>query len=53
MTIPHRRHTKTVTLSAMSRQSRTLAVGAVLCLVLGVLSFTLRVPVDFTPFFGW
>lgn len=28
----------------MSRQSRTLAVGAVLCLVLGVLSFTLRVP---------
>ncbi|HEU5271419.1 MAG TPA: PDZ domain-containing protein [Jatrophihabitans sp.] len=28
----------------MSRQSRTLVVGAVLCLVLGVLSFTLRVP---------
>ena len=28
----------------MSRQSRTLIVGAVLCLVLGVLSFTLRVP---------
>jgi PDZ domain-containing protein len=28
----------------MSRQSRTLTVGAVLCLVLGVLSFTLRVP---------
>jgi Lon-like protease len=28
----------------MSRQSRTLIFGAVLCLVLGVLSFTLRVP---------
>jgi len=28
----------------MSRQSRTLAVGAVLCLLLGVLTFTLRVP---------
>jgi PDZ domain-containing protein len=28
----------------MSRQSRTLAFGAVLCLVLGVLTFTLRVP---------
>jgi PDZ domain-containing protein len=28
----------------MSRQSRTLALGAVLCLILGVLSFTLRVP---------
>lgn len=28
----------------MSRQSRTLVVGAILCLVLGVLTFTLRVP---------
>lgn len=28
----------------MSRQSRTLALGAVLCLLLGVLSFTLQVP---------
>ncbi|HTZ45409.1 MAG TPA: PDZ domain-containing protein [Jatrophihabitans sp.] len=28
----------------MSRQSRTLVFGAVLCLVLGVLTFTLRVP---------
>ncbi|MFL6162743.1 MAG: PDZ domain-containing protein [Jatrophihabitantaceae bacterium] len=28
----------------MSRQSRTLVVGAVLCLILGVLAFTLRVP---------
>lgn len=28
----------------MSRQSRTLIFGAIICLVLGVLSFTLRVP---------
>ncbi|HEX2903291.1 MAG TPA: PDZ domain-containing protein [Jatrophihabitans sp.] len=28
----------------MSRQSRTLIVGAVICLVLGLLTFTLRVP---------